>query len=131
MFYYLKKYPFSLFIIATVLYLSFFKPPSISVPLIPYLDKIVHFCMYGGLSGMLWLEFLHNHRHGESVNLYHAWIGAVVCPIVLSGLIELGQDYFTSYRGGEWVDFLANSCGVGVATLIAYYLLRPRILKKQ
>lgn len=131
MFYYLKKYPFSLFIIVTVIYLSFFKPPSISGPLIPHFDKIVHFCMYGGLSGMLWLEFLRNHRRNESPNLNHAWIGAVFCPIALSGLIELGQEYLTSYRGGEWGDFLANTCGVTVATLIAFFLLRPRILNKQ
>lgn len=86
--------------------------------------------MYGGLSGMLWLEFLRNHRDSQSPNLLHAWIGAVFCPIALSGCIELGQEYLTSYRGGEWEDFLANTCGVTVATLIAYYLLRPRILKK-
>ncbi|WP_085537646.1 VanZ family protein [Massilibacteroides vaginae] len=131
MFYYLKKYPFSLFIIVTVIYLSFFKPPSINIPPIAYFDKIVHFCMYGGLSGMLWLEFLRNHRFNDSPKLIHAWIGAVFCPILLSGGIEIGQEYLTSYRGGEWLDFLANTCGVIIATLIAYFLLRPRILKKQ
>lgn len=130
MIYYLKQYPFSLFILLTVIYLSFFKPPSIDLPLFPYFDKVVHFCMYGGLSGMLWVEFLLNHRHCESPNMRHAWIGAVCCPIVFSGCIELGQEYLTSYRGGEWADFLANCCGIVVATLIAYYVLRPLILKK-
>ena len=129
MLYYLKKYPFSIFIILTVLYLSFFRPPSIDAPLIPHFDKIAHFCMYGGLSGMLWLEFLRNHRYSKSTSLLHAWIGAVFCPIALSGGIELAQEYLTSYRGGDWADFLANICGVMTATLIAYYLLRPRILK--
>lgn len=131
MFYYLKQYPFSLFIILTVIYLSFFKPPSVSIPLFPHFDKVVHFCMYGGLSGMLWIEFLLNHKHSESPKMLHAWIGAALCPIALSGCIELGQEYLTSYRGGEWADFLANICGVVVATLIAYYFLRPLILKKR
>lgn len=131
MLYYLKKYPFSLLIIAVVFYLSFFKPPSLGIPLFPHFDKVVHFCMYAGVSGMLWLEFLRNHRHDQPLNLWHGCIGAVFCPIILSGFIELGQAYLTTYRGGEWADFLANTCGVLFATLIAYYVLRPLMLKKR
>ena len=115
MWYYLKKYPVSLTIIGVVIYLSFFRPPSLPIARIPNMDKIVHFCMYGGLSGMLWLEFLWNHRRGETV-LWHAWIGAVLCPIVMSGVIEVLQRYLTSYRGGDWLDFLANISGVAVAS---------------
>ena len=39
------------------------------IPLFPGVDKVVHFCMYGGMSGMLWLEFLRNHRKYETVCL--------------------------------------------------------------
>lgn len=131
MLYYIKRYPFSLLIILTVIYLSFFRPPSLTFPTFPHLDKVVHFCMYGGLSGMLWLEFLLNHRSSGRSNFVHAWVGAVICPIALSGAIEIAQEYLTSYRGGEWMDFLANTSGVTVATLIAYYVLRPLILKKR
>lgn len=130
MLYYLKKYPFSLLVIAVVIYLSFFRPPSMDdFPLFPGVDKVVHFCMYGGVSGMLWLEFLRNHRNFE-VPLWHAWIGAVLCPIAMSGVIELLQAYCTTYRGGEWLDFGANVCGVIAATLFAWYVLRPWILKQ-
>ena len=83
MLYYLKKYPFSLLVIAVVIYLSFFRPPSMDdFPLFPGVDKVVHFCMYGGVSGMLWLEFLRNHRNFE-VPLWHAWIGAVFAAAVI------------------------------------------------
>lgn len=58
MLYYIKKYPVSLLIILTVIYLSFFKPPTTDLSNIPNIDKIVHVCMYLGMSGMLWLEFL-------------------------------------------------------------------------
>lgn len=57
MLYYLKKYPISLTIILVVIYLSFFKPPSVEIGKIPGIDKVVHICMYAGLSGMLWIEF--------------------------------------------------------------------------
>ena len=80
MLYYLKKYPISLTIIAVVIYLSFFKPPSLEVGKIVGIDKVAHLCMYAGLSGMLWIEFLRNHCKYDDV-LWHAWIGAVLCPV--------------------------------------------------
>lgn len=126
-FYYLKKYPFSLLIILLVIYLSFFKPPSVPVTRFPGWDKVVHICMYAGMSGMLWLEFFRNHRHNKVS--WHAWIGAVVCPILFSGLIEILQEYCTTYRGGDWLDFAANSFGVCLATLFAWFVLRPCIMK--
>ena len=107
MLYYLKKYPISLTIIVVVIYLSFFKPPSLEVGKIVGIDKVAHICMYAGLSGMLWIEFLRNHRKYDDV-LWHAWIGAVLCPVLMSGAIELLQEYCTTYRGGDWFDFLAN-----------------------
>ena len=87
MLYYLKKYPISLTIILVVIYLSFFKPPSVEIGKIPGIDKVVHICMYAGLSGMLWIEFLRNHRKYDEV-LWHAWIGAVLCPILMSGRLN-------------------------------------------
>lgn len=125
MLYYIKKYPLSLLVILAVIYLSFFKPPSLNSELlkIPHLDKLVHLCMYGGLSGMLWLEFLRAHRKDDTP-LWHAWIGATFCPLFFSGVVELLQEYCTIHRGGDWLDFLANATGVLCATLIAYFGLR-------
>lgn len=97
---------------------------------IPGIDKVAHICMYAGLSGMLWIEFLRNHRKYDDV-LWHAWIGAVLCPIVMSGAIELLQEYCTSYRGGDWFDFLANMTGVALATLFSYFVLRPWMMRKK
>ncbi len=130
MLYYLKKYPISLTVIAIVIYLSFFKPPTMEISKIPNMDKLVHLCMYGGVSGMLWIEFLRNHRKYDEV-MWHAWIGAVLCPILMGGAIELLQEYCTTYRGGDWFDFLANSSGVVLATLFAYFVLRPWMLRKK
>lgn len=82
---YIKKYPISLFIILTVIYLSFFKPPKTDLSEIPNLDKLVHICMYFGMSGMLWLEFLRAHRR-DNAPLWHAWVGAFLCPILLAAV---------------------------------------------
>jgi len=86
--------------------------------------------MYFGMSGMLWIEFLRNHRNNDAP-LWHAWIGAFFCPVLFSGVVELLQEYCTSYRGGDWLDFAANSAGAVVASLIAFYVLRPRMIKNR
>ena len=130
MLYYIKKYPVSLLIILTVIYLSFFKPPTTDLSNIPNIYKIVLVCMFLGMSGMLWLEFLRAHQKGDSP-LWHAWVGAFVCPVLFSGMVELLQEYCTTYRGGDWLDFAANTTGALIASLIGYFVLRPRMAKKQ
>lgn len=130
MLYYIKKYPVSLFIILAVIYLSFFKPPSTGINDIPNIDKVVHICMYLGMSGMLWLEFLRGHKNDGSP-LWHAWMGAFACPILFSGVVELLQEYCTTYRGGDWMDFAANTTGVVLASLIGYFVCKPRMSSKK
>ena len=121
MLYFLKKYPVSLLVIAAVVYLSFFRPPSTDLDGIPNIDKVVHVCMYFGMSGMLWLEFLRAHRR-DHTPLWNAWVGALVCPILFSGVVELLQAYCTTYRGGDWLDFAANSLGALLASGVAQWV---------
>lgn len=129
MLYYIKKYPISLLVIAAVIYLSFFKPPQTDMESIPGIDKVVHMGMYFGMSGMLWLEFLRAHRK-QAVPRWHAWIGAFVCPVLFSGMVELLQAYCTTYRGGDWWDFAANSAGALLASLIGNCLLKKKTNQK-
>lgn len=129
MLYYLKKYPLSLLIVGAVLFLSFCRLSPPQFDLFFSIDKVYHIFMYGGLSGMLWLEFLWNHRK-ESLPKRRGFIGAALLPIMMSGAIELSQEYLTTYRGGEWGDFLANVIGVSLATLIAWKLIRPWMQKR-
>lgn len=128
MLYYIKRYPFSLLIILAVVFLSFFKPPSTNLSTITNLDKVAHFGMYFGLSGVLWLEFLRGQKL-QGTPVWHAWIGACLLPILFGGCIELLQSC-TGYRGGDWCDFAANTTGVVVASLIASFGVRPRMIKK-
>ncbi len=125
---YLKKYPLTLSIISAICYLSFFKPPQTDMEQIPGIDKLVHLCMYGGLCTLLWIEYLRTH---QSINKKKILIGAIILPIALSGIIELLQSYFTDHRGGDWLDFAANSIGVLLSTLSGYYILRPIIWKQK
>ena len=121
---FLKNYPFSLIVIAAIIYLSFFTPPENDMPTIPFMDKIAHLCMYGGLTTVLWSEYFWCHK---KIQWSHLSIGGIFCPIVMSGLIEIGQSTLTDTRSGEWWDLAANTCGVFLATLFTYYILRPVI----
>ena len=125
---YIRQYPVSICIILAVIYLSFFKPPQTDIGSIPGMDKVVHVCMYFGLSGMLWLEFIRAHRKTHAP-LWHAWTGALLCPVLFSGAIELLQEYCTTYRGGDWLDFAANTTGALLASLVGRYLLTRKWAK--
>lgn len=81
--------------------------------------------MYAALAGVIWLEYLYHYRgqFRPTTALYITWI----IPVLLSGSIELGQEYLTDNRSGDWFDFLANITGVTLAALIGNYIVRPRM----
>ena len=113
---YLKRYPLTHAISAVIVVLSLAPIPDIaSLPNISMLDKWTHMVMYGTLGLVIWWEYLRQHK---SVNWKHVLVGAVVMPIILGGLMELGQRYLTTCRSAEWLDFAANSVGVLLAAVV-------------
>lgn len=124
--YYIRTYPLSIITIIVIWYLSFFTPPQTELNNVPFIDKIVHICMYGGLTMVIWFEYLRLHKFTVRKKLI---TGGIILPIFMSGCIELLQAACTDNRSGDWLDFLANSLGVGLALPVSYYILRP-IIKK-
>ena len=122
---FIKRYPLSLLVVAAILYLSFFKPPQEKVIHVENLDKLAHFCMYAGFCSVVWLEYFFSHN---GVSYKRVFIGAVVAPVVFSGLIEIMQGYLTAYRGMDWYDFLFNMLGVVFALFFAKYFIRPWVM---
>ena len=123
---FVQKYPFSICCIVLIWILSFFPFPEME-PLeeVPFADKWTHIVMYGGTCCVIWREYLRNHLSldGEKV-----WFYAWLLPILMSGVIELLQEYCTTYRGGEWLDLAANSTGVTLAAV--YGLIFNYFMKK-
>lgn len=121
-----RKYPLSLIVLATIVYLSFFKPPTIPITPVKYFDKIVHFLMYGGLCFILWLEYFLTH---SKIQVKRVFWWTIVAPILFSGVVELMQEYLTKHRGGDIVDFLFNSLGVLCAALFSVFVTKPFVIK--
>lgn len=122
----IRHYILSLIVFLIICYLSFFKPPSIeSIPTIPHLDKLVHFLMYAGFSSIIWLDYW---RRNRAISKWSSgWYIGCCLPILISGIIELLQEYCTEHRGGEWLDLLANSLGALVASSLIYLFFKIKV----
>lgn len=118
---FLRRFPVSLLLISLICYLSFFKPPQTSLNSIAGIDKIIHMCMYGALSSLLWIEYFIGHEIGKSLKC--GWIGCFLLPLFMGGLIEISQPMLSEFRGCEWLDFVANSTGVTLAALFARFVV--------
>lgn len=117
-----KKYPLSCVCIALIWILSltpFF--PETPLDNVEFIDKWVHIVMYGGTFTVLWLEYYFKHRSYDWEKLFFwAWLA----PILMSGLLELLQEYCTfGHRSGDWLDLAANATGVTVAAVIGLLIL--------
>lgn len=121
----IRHYILAVIVFLVICYLSLFKPPSIGEVSIPHLDKVVHFCMYFGFSSILWVDFFRSNEP-HNYNNKRGWLIGGFLPILLSGCIELLQEYCTSYRGGEWLDLLANSLGVLSASSLFYFVFSKK-----
>ena len=120
----IRKYPFSIGCIALIWILSFV-PFFPETPLddVEFIDKWVHTLMYGGTFTVLWIEYTLKHRKPDYEKLFFwAWM----TPVAMSGLIEVLQEYCTTTRSGEWLDFAANATGVTLAAVIGLLILRFR-----
>ena len=80
---------------------------------IPEIDKIVHSIMYMAFSFLLLL----GHRKKNNGRLPHALL-IMSLMLVYSIMIELIQEYFIPFRGGEYLDVLANLCGIVAGWLL-------------
>lgn len=121
---FVRNYPISCVLFAVIWYLSlFFNAPETPLNNVLLIDKWVHLVMYGGTCGMLWVEYLRQHDRPDFKRLFFwAWIA----PILMSGIIELLQEYCTEKRNGDWLDLTANALGVTLAAIIGATIATKR-----
>lgn len=126
---YIRKYPLAVFTACVIICLSLFPIPEIpQAENVPFMDKWTHMVMYGGFCMVIWYEYLRSHK---TVNARKITVYGYLCPVIMSGLLELAQEHLTNCRSGEWMDLLANATGATLATLTGWTLLRKIIQPKE
>ncbi|MEN8155789.1 MAG: VanZ family protein [Bacteroidota bacterium] len=116
---YLFRYKFSILLAGFIALLSLL--PSSSMPdsslfSISYLDKIVHFSMYGFFGFVSLLET----RCKERCLRLHMLLLIII--FIMSTTLEVLQATVVASRSAEWLDLLANLSGL-VAGYFAYRIL--------
>ena len=116
----LRCYPLTLVCLGLVWYLCLFWPVH-KTPLdhVAFIDKWTHLVMYCGTTSVMWFEYLRCH---DRLVFWKLFFFAFLGPIVMSGVIELLQEYCTTNRAGEWLDFAANTTGVCLGNLVGLAL---------
>ena len=115
-----SRYPFSVFCIALVWVLSltpFF--PEMPFGHVKFIDKWTHFVMYGGTCLVIWWEY---HRQHCQLDYRRLLLWGFLAPVLMGGLLELLQEYATTTRSGDWLDFAANVTGVTIGSIFGFFL---------
>lgn len=117
----IKRYPLSVALMVVIWVLCLIPTfPETPLSRFSLIDKWTHLVMYGTLVAVIWWEYLRQHTTRSAGRLF---LLAFLAPVVMSGLVELAQAYCTGgRRSGEWFDFVANSVGVVLGTLIGILL---------
>ena len=122
---YIKRYPFALLLAVVIVLLSLLPIPDMKMGVdVPLADKWTHMVMYGALTLAIWFDYRRSHSKLNSGKLLPL---AFMAPIAMGGLLELAQAYLTTCRSGEWLDFVANTIGVCLGTLLG--LLMKKVKK--
>ena len=121
---YLRRYPVTLLLVLVIILLSLLPMPDMKIGEdIPLADKWTHMVMYGTLTLVIWFEYKRSHQRLNALRLL---LFAFLAPIALGGALELAQSYLTTCRSGEWLDFVANSIGVCIGTVLGLLLRVPK-----
>ena len=96
--------------------------------------------MYGGTCATIWLEYLRLHNTKPQPEMRIAsptdkpllsrrklFCLAWLAPILMSGVIEILQEYCTGgRRSGDWLDFAANTIGVTLGAIAGLVMVAVR-----
>ena len=119
---YIHKYPLSVVCIVLVWGLSltpFF--PETPLSKVKFIDKWTHLVMYGGTCLVIWWEY--RRKHGQP-NYRRLITWGWLALILMGGVLELLQEYATTTRSGDWLDFAANTLGATLGSVIGFLMIK-------
>ena len=104
-------------VVAVIAYATLDSDPmgADSLPPIPYIDKIIHAIMFGGLFSALAFDY---YRAGNAMTRTALLLFAAG-SVLAGGVDEWAQSVVNTGRTGEVFDFLADTVGIAVAFFAA------------
>ncbi|GHT39057.1 membrane protein [Bacteroidia bacterium] len=112
----LKKYGISIALCAFILVLCFMDTAELPDAPMTNFDKLVHLLMFMGLSGVVFFDNTNYLR--TAVSRQRIFWSSFSFPVVFSGAIEIMQEYLTTTRTGDWMDFLFDTIGAFIGLVI-------------
>ena len=110
--YYFLYYWKSVIVIAVIFYLSFASPSTFKgIPTFENEDKLVHLFMYGGLTGILMIDFRQYARYFQTTVITFILI-CLALPVFLGGAVEIIQPAFFPPRTADLMDWFSDVAGV-------------------
>lgn len=120
----IKRWLYTVLTVIAIFYLTLVPrplPDDMSID-IPGIDKVVHACMFGGLTFVVCFDYAY--RRKRFAPLSGRTIAAIATfSALFGGAIEIVQQQMDMGRGGDIYDFLADATGCVTAALIAKHLL--------
>jgi VanZ family protein len=117
---FLKKYWISIIVNTAILVVCMIKPPADIQPPMTDFDKLVHFVLFMGISGVVFFDNTFYLR--RKISLIRLFCGSLLFPCAFGGLIEILQATFTNTRSGDVMDFLFDSIGAAAGTVICFLI---------
>ena len=102
---------------------------EIILPFNIQIDKLVHFCMYFGLSITAAFNYLRINKGKVSILSLIIW--TIILPVLYGGLIEIIQDRYCEGRSGDWYDLFADFLGSVVAIPFIFYYRHYLLISKK
>ena len=96
--------------------------PEVDMFHIPQFDKLVHAGMFGMLTFLFCMPYFRANMSNSDKKKVFLRIAFIM--VVWGILTEIIQKYFIPGRSFEWLDWLADNIGVGVALWLCYRIIR-------
>ena len=118
----IKNYRLSSLLVVAIWVVCLIPVPETPLNDVCFIDKWTHFVMYGTLTTVIWFEYIRRKKKNKTFHWKVLFIGGLLCPVIMGGLIELAQAYLTTCRSGDFFDFVCNSMGVLLGCLVGLIL---------
>lgn len=123
--YKIPRFLLSAVVIAAVLYMTLFPRPlgSVSLPMFPGADKLVHGLMFWAVAACLCVDFGRVGAFLRRGRAFAAGMGFWLSSAI-GGFVEIAQWKMNMGRSGDWLDFAADIAGAFVGAVMAMRMLK-------